>query len=526
MLTIFSYSNGNYAYPVRWSDPKPDPFRGVVRRHGSWRSLRLRASNGEAVEKSKNHRLSVCTADELHFVSVPNSDWKLALWRYLPSPQAQPRNHPLLLLSGIATNAIGYDLSPESSFARYMSGNGFDTWILEVRGSGLSTHGEIDFHEVQHPRDALSKNLSSSVNHGQYGVFSSGKHSAPNLGGLAHSDMVPKLDQLQLSTKLTETFMPLSEKLSSFPNDGKNSLIATQIRDLGQWFIDIIKEGQRLVPVQFLGLQERFSTTLEDLQQQLDIIVKYDWDFDHHLEEDVPAAMEYIRTHCNPKDGKLHAIGHSMGGILLYATISKACFEGRDSGLASVTTLASSLDYTPSKSSLKLLLPLAKPAQALNVPVIPIGTLIAAANLLSSHPPYVLSWLKGQVSSKDMMDPELFEKLLLSNFCTIPAKLLLQMASAFREGGLCNRSGTFFYKDHLHKTNVPILALGGDQDLICPPEAVYETAKLIPEHMVTLKFLGELGGPHYAHYDLVGSRLAADQVFPDIIKFLNLHDRT
>lgn len=33
--------------------------------------------------------------------------------------------------------------------------------------------------------------------------------------------------------------------------------------------------------------------------------------------------------------------------------------EGRDSGLASVITLASSLDFTSSKSSLKLLLPLA-----------------------------------------------------------------------------------------------------------------------------------------------------------------------
>jgi len=27
--------------------------------------------------------------------------------------QAPMRNHPLLLLSGVATNAIGYDLSPE-----------------------------------------------------------------------------------------------------------------------------------------------------------------------------------------------------------------------------------------------------------------------------------------------------------------------------------------------------------------------------------------------------------------------------
>lgn len=56
---------------------------------------------------------------------------------------------------------------------------------------------------------------------------------------------------------------------------------------------------------------------------------------------------------------------------------------------------------------------------------------------------------------------------------TIPAKLLSQLSTAFGKGGLRNRSGTFFYKDHLHKTNVPVLALAGDKDLICPPEAVY-----------------------------------------------------
>ncbi|GAV79414.1 hypothetical protein CFOL_v3_22879 [Cephalotus follicularis] len=54
----------------------------------------------------------ICTADELHYVSVPDSDWRLALWHYHPSPQAPSRNHPLLLLSGVGTNAIGYDLSP------------------------------------------------------------------------------------------------------------------------------------------------------------------------------------------------------------------------------------------------------------------------------------------------------------------------------------------------------------------------------------------------------------------------------
>jgi len=56
---------------------------------------------------------------------------------------------------------------------------------------------------------------------------------------------------------------------------------------------------------------------------------------------------------------------------------------------------------------------------------------------------------------------------------TIPAKVLLQLSSVFQEGGLRDRSGTFFHKDHLCKINVPVLAIAGDQDLICPPEAVY-----------------------------------------------------
>lgn len=210
--------------------------------------------------------------------------------------------------------------------------------------------------------------------------------------------------------------------------------------------------------------------------------------------------------------------------LLLFFINYVSGFDGKDSGLTSVVTLASSLDYTPSRSSLKLLLPLVEPSQALNIPVIPVGPLMATAYPLASFPPYVLSWLNSQISAQDMMDQKLFEKLVLNNFCTVPSKLLLQLATAFQKGGLRDRSGTFFYKDHLPKSNVPILAIAGDRDLICPPEAVYETVKLIPEELVTYKVFGEPGGPHYAHYDLVGGRLAADQLYPCIIDFLIHHD--
>lgn len=235
--------------------------------------------------------------------------------------------------------------------------------------------------------------------------------------------------------------------------------------------------------------------------------------------------MDYIKLQSKTKDGKLLAIGHSMGGILLYAMLSKRGFEGKPPGLAAVVTLAASVDYTSSNSSLKLLLPLADPAQALNVPVIPLGALLAAAFPLS-RPPYALPWLISQITAQDMMHPELLEKLVLNNFCTIPAKVILQLATSFRGGGLRNRSGTFCYKDHLHKCTVPVLALAGDQDLICPLAAVYETAKLIPDHLVTYKLFGKPDGPHYAHYDLIGGRMAAEEVYPCIIDFLCRHDDT
>lgn len=47
----------------------------------------------------------------------------------------------------------------------------------------------------------------------------------------------------------------------------------------------------QLTPATDLSLQERLTTTISDFQETLDLIAKYDWDFDSYLEEDVPAAV-------------------------------------------------------------------------------------------------------------------------------------------------------------------------------------------------------------------------------------------
>ncbi|WVZ15170.1 hypothetical protein V8G54_012736 [Vigna mungo] len=502
-----------------WVDPQ-QPDRNHETRLTSYRFHRQRvtppsaAFQGVRMEKNGRQRRSICTADELHRVVVSNSDWKLALWRYLPSPEvplfsssqifafceypfgnalmynfrAPLRNHPLLLLSGVATNAIGYDLSPES---RIMLKDMFDEYtffMFSLHLLGTCRHKVLIRGFLSTIGDSLEENEECLKNLSEIDSAISdeiGKNRLMRLENLGSPEVTTKFEEMRLTRSFMDIFTRISEKLAGFLNPdslkgGKNSALVSQIKDFNRRLRAII-EGQQLFPAQILELQDRFSATLEEFQKQLQLIVKYDWDFDHYLEEDVPAA---------------------------------------DSGLASVVTLASSLDYTPSKSSLKLLLPLAsaEPAQALNIPAIPVGPLMATVYPLASYPPYVLSWLNSQISAQDMMDQKLFEKLVLNNFCTIPSKILLQLSSVFQEGGLRDRSGTFFYKDHICKIDVPVLAVAGDQDLICPPEA------LIPEDLITYKVFGELDGPHYAHYDLVGGRLAADELYPCITEFLSQHD--
>lgn len=240
-------------------------------------------------------------------------------------------------------------VSLQSSFARYMSGQGFDTWILEVRGAGLSVH-ESNTKEIEQSAHAKSERMEVVSETATKGALSLDQQSNNVFNGwaaessiirgedtdfsLSEEDMktlATVWDESKLVTRLTETFMRLSERLSGFLSEGQskimsakffdqiskllvdsqlserfnevrenffnllearqNSGIPGQINELSQRLVNIIEEGQRSVSPPLFDLQERFSSTLEDFQKQLDLIVKYDWDFDNYLEEDVPAVV-------------------------------------------------------------------------------------------------------------------------------------------------------------------------------------------------------------------------------------------
>lgn len=71
---------------------------------------------------------------KIHYLQTSDG-WKIALHRH----QGKGAKHPVLLVHGLASNAANLDFPiKDLSLARYLKKNGYDAWVVDLRGSGLS----------------------------------------------------------------------------------------------------------------------------------------------------------------------------------------------------------------------------------------------------------------------------------------------------------------------------------------------------------------------------------------------------
>lgn len=73
---------------------------------------------------------------EVHRVETRDG-WNLALYRYPPRNGAR-REFPVLLCHGLGSNRNNLDYPGRLSLARYLNDQGFDAWVVELRGAGRS----------------------------------------------------------------------------------------------------------------------------------------------------------------------------------------------------------------------------------------------------------------------------------------------------------------------------------------------------------------------------------------------------
>ena len=102
--------------------------------------------------------------DEVHFATTSDG-WRLAVSRFKAAPGAPSRRLPVVLCPGVGANRHSFHLSAETSLARFLAARGFDCWVMELRGSGLSERPNpfLDTHYGWSLDDHIQKDVPAAI---------------------------------------------------------------------------------------------------------------------------------------------------------------------------------------------------------------------------------------------------------------------------------------------------------------------------------------------------------------------------
>lgn len=325
------------------------------------------------------------SSDEIHFARTTD-DKQIALYRYLPRGTAR-KKYPLLLCHGLGANRYNLDLGEKHSLARYARDEGYDTWLIDLRGNGLSEE--------------------------------------PALGN-------------------------------------------------------------------------RF---------------KYDWTFEDYLYRDIPAAIDTIKTKTGAD--KIVWIGHSMGGMLLYAHAQ----ESGDRDIACGVALASPgtfAGYPRLMSKLSSLAGMLKIFPAIHTRAI-IRFILPFIGLVKSS-----RFIRDQftVTNVDLDEVRYAAYNTVSN---VSSPLLRQFADWILNATWRSVDRQTIYSDRFNAVTVPILFVAGGGDRLAPAHVVEyafeNTSSKDKELIVASRANGY--ADDYGHDDLVLGLKANEEIFVPVLDWIS-----
>lgn len=235
--------------------------------------------------------------------------------------------------------------------------------------------------------------------------------------------------------------------------------------------------------------------------------------FDDYVERDIPAAIQTVLRETGRS--RLQWVGHSMGGMLLYAYLSTR----EDRAIAAAVTVASPVDFTVLARTARHLLRL---RPLLRLRWVPLGLMIRGLLplLRLSHK----AMLDMGLVSSNFTGAEIAELLVNVIEGFGPAGVLEQFGDWVEDGTYVSRDGRRSYGTlaHLH---CPLLVVQPSLDFVAPPASVRPAVDLAPATDKTYRLFGKQSGDDrdYGHGDILLSDAARRNVFPVIADWLVKH---
>ncbi len=240
--------------------------------------------------------------------------------------------------------------------------------------------------------------------------------------------------------------------------------------------------------------------------------INWDFNFDTFVEYDIKDAIDYILEKTNKK--AVHWVGHSMGGMLLYACAIRWGSERIKSGV----TLGSPVGFNKVDRHVKLL----------------INTDLFLKNLKKLPLNIIARWtapLTGLFRSKiitHQMNPEnvdfrVIRRAQFNDVTPLSTKLLMQFRDWLENDEFRTFNKNLNYKENLDKINIPVLVIAGKKDKMAVIDDVrYAYEKITSKDKQYLELSCENNfSSDYGHIDIVFGKRAPEEVFPVILAWLD-----
>jgi predicted alpha/beta hydrolase len=236
-----------------------------------------------------------------------------------------------------------------------------------------------------------------------------------------------------------------------------------------------------------------------------------DWSFDDHLNYDVPAFIHSLQIVTGKE--KFHWIGHSMGGALLLAYLCTTMNPPIQMGIIAGSGFEVSNHIGTTEIPIKFL-------NIFRIKRIPLKTVSRLSKPFFKFIPDNCSFFSKKFTGySNCLE-------IMKDIHDIPTALLMFALKSYRKGGFRDASDKVIYSKMAKNVSIPLLFLSGDADLAWIPSVVEENLKFFSKGNAKMLPLGKAYGhsDHYGHVDMLMGKNVQKEVFPEILKWLDMQE--
>lgn len=238
----------------------------------------------------------------------------------------------------------------------------------------------------------------------------------------------------------------------------------------------------------------------------------YTYSMDEYVNYDLDAAIAHVLQQTGAT--KLNYIGHSMGGIIMYARLGSL----QETRVANFVAIASPMNFLPYNLWTFKLYSM-RGGMAL-LPVLPLrpGAIMGSFIPEALYAPFIDAFLNSENTSREVKT-----LLLQRSINNISKSEIKQFIYMTENGGMFSVDGKVSYRENLNKVTIPVYLLAGRRDELADPAVVRDIYERVAAKDKTFEIFSRADGyvDDYGHTDLIFGRAAHKEVHPRIIDWLN-----